>query len=120
MKSFLNQGACLVDLHPITICQNSLYADAGSAGDWSWVPPKAATIGPRDLARAKLVSFWDGFGAGESIWQRFISRLAAHGPVTPSVPASMLQVVKSELILSGSVAAECRTDTSERRVPIQF
>ena len=120
MQSFLNQGSCIVDLHPITICQNCLYADAGSAGDWSWVPPKAATIGPRDLAQAKLVSFWDGFGAGESVWQRFISRLAAHGPVTPAVPASMLQVVKSELILSGIVAADCSVETSERRVPIEF
>ena len=120
MKSFLDQGACIVDLHPITICQNCLYADAGSAGDWSWVPPKAATIGPRDLARSKRVSFWDGFGAGESVWQRFISRLAAHGPVTPRVPASMLQVVESELILSGSVAADCSTETSERRIPIAF
>ena len=120
MASFLEQGASIVDLHPITVCQNSLYADAGSAGDWSWVPPKAATIGPRDLAGAKLVSFWDGFGAGESVWQRFISRLAAHGPVTPRVPASMLQVVKSELILSGSVAADCSSATSERRVPIAF
>ncbi|MDD4019657.1 MAG: hypothetical protein PHV28_17145 [Kiritimatiellae bacterium] len=120
MDSFLEQRACIVDLNPITICQNCLYADAGSAGDWSWVPPKAATIGPRDLARSKLVSFWDGFGAGESVWQRFISRLAAHGPVTPRVPASMLQVVKSELILSGSVAADCSYGTSERRVPIVF
>ncbi|MDD4102929.1 MAG: hypothetical protein PHU80_09925 [Kiritimatiellae bacterium] len=120
MESFLRQGASIVDLHPITVCQNCLYADAGSAGDWSWVPPKAATIGPLDLASSKLVSFWDGFGAGESIWQRFISRLAAHGPVTPRVPASMLQVVKSELILSGSVAADCSCETSERRVPIKF
>ncbi len=120
MESFLKQGTCMVDLHAITVCQNSLYADAGSAGDWSWVPPKAATIGPRDLAGSKLVSFWDGFGAGESVWQRFISRLAAHGPVTPSVPASMLQVVNSELILSGSVAADCSAVTSERRVPIVF
>jgi glucosamine-6-phosphate deaminase len=120
MKSYLTQGTSIVDLHPITVCQNCLYADAGSAGDWSWVPPKAATIGPRDLKNAKLVSFWDGFGAGESVWQRFISRLAAHGPVTPRVPASMLQVVNSELILSGSVAADCSTKTSERRVEIEI
>jgi len=84
------------------------------------VPPKAATIGPRDLARAKLVSFWNGFGAGESIWQRFITRLAVHGPVTPLVPASILQVLNSELILSGAVAADCSTETSERRVPIEI
>ena len=120
IDGYLRQGSRVVDLHPITVCQNSLYADAGSAGDWSWVPPKAATIGPRELAGAKLVSFWDGFGAGESIWQRFISRLAAHGPVTPLVPASILQILRSELVLSGAVAADCSSQTSERKVEIQI
>lgn len=120
MDGFLQQGTRIVDLHPITVMQNCLYADAGSAGDWSWVPPKAATVGPKDLVNSKLVSFWDGFGAGESYWQRFISRLAAHGPVTPLVPASMLQIINSELILSGQIAADCSTETSERRVKIQF
>ncbi len=120
MDGFLDQGARIVDLHPITVMQNCLYADAGSAGDWSWVPPKAATVGPKDLVNSKLVSFWDGYGAGESMWQRFISRLAAHGPVTPLVPSSMLQITKSELILSGPIAADCSEETSERRVPIEF
>jgi len=120
IDGYLQQGARLVDLHPITVCQNSLYADAGSAGDWSWVPPKAYTIGPRDLKNSRLVSFWDGFGCGESYWQRFISRLAAHGPVTPLVPASILQILRSELILSGDVAADCSTETSERARPIQI
>jgi len=120
IDAYLKAGTRLVDLHPITVCQNSLYADAGSAGDWSWVPPKAATIGPRELAGAKRVSFWNGFGCGESMWQRFITRLAAHGPVTPLVPASILQVLDSELILSGAVAADCGAETGERRVPIQI
>lgn len=93
IKAYLKEGARIVELHPITILQNSLYADAGSAGDWSWCPPKAATIGPRDLANSKLVSFWNGFACGDSAWQRFISRLAAHGPVTPLVPASILQIL---------------------------
>ena len=120
IEGYLEQGARIVDLHPITVCQNCLYADAGSAGDWSWVPPKAATIGPRDLKNSKLVSFWDSLRAGESVWQRFISRLAAHGPVTPLVPASILQILDSELILSGAVAADCSTETSERKTEIQF
>lgn len=120
IDGYLQLGTQIVDLSTITLCQNSLYADAGSAGDWSWVPPKAATIGPRDLAGSKLVSFWDGFGAGDSIWQRFISRLAAHGPVTPLVPASILQILRSELILSGSVAADCSTQTSERETEIEI
>ena len=120
IESYLELGSRIIDISTITICQNTLYADAGSAGDWSWRPPKAATIGPRDLKNSKLVSFWNGFGAGESIWQRFITRLAAHGPVTPLVPASILQIINSELILSGNVAADCSTATSERRVEIQF
>ncbi len=120
IDGYLQQGARIVDLHPITICQNSLYADAGSAGDWSWVPPKAATIGPRDLKNSKLVSFWNSLRAGDSVWQRFITRLAAHGPVTPLVPASILQILNSELILSGAVAADCCTETSERETEIQI
>lgn len=120
IDGYLELGSRIVDISTITICQNTLYADAGSAGDWSWCPPKAATIGPRDLKNSKLVSFWDGFGAGEGYWQRFISRLAAHGPVTPLVPASILQIISSELILSGNVAADCSTDTYERAVPMNF
>lgn len=116
MDSFLEQGTCMVDLHIITVCQNCL----GQSGDWSSVPPKAATIGPRDLAGAKLVSFWDSLRAGDAVWQRFITRLAAHGPVTPAVPSSMLQVVNSELLLSGPVAADCDTPTGHRLVPIEF
>jgi len=115
INAYLQAGTRIVELHPITVLQNSLYADAGCAGDWSWCPPKAATIGPRDLAGSKLVSFWDGFGCGDAAWQRFISRLAAHGPVTPLVPASILQILHSQLTLSGKIAADCSTQTGERK-----
>jgi glucosamine-6-phosphate deaminase len=39
-------------------------------------------------------------------WQRFIVRLAAFGPVTPLVPASMLQLAPSELHLTETVAGD--------------
>ncbi len=120
IKGYLELGSRIVDLHPITLCQNSLFADAGCSGDISACPPKAATIGPRDLKNSKLVSFWNGFSYGDVSWQRFISRLAAHGPVTPLVPASILQILNSELTLSGSVAEDCKTETGERRIPIEF
>lgn len=119
IQAYLQAGARLVELHPITICQNSLFCDAGCAGDWSNVPPKAYTIGPRELAGSKLVSFWDGFAYGDVSWQRFISRLAAHGPVTPMVPASILQILNSQLTLSGGVADDCITECGERRTPIE-
>jgi glucosamine-6-phosphate deaminase len=119
MDAFLAAGTRMVDLHPITIAQNSLFCDCACAGDWSACPPRAATIGPRDLAGAKLVHFWDGFGYGDVSWQRFITRLAAHGPVTPRVPASMLQVVESCLTISGSIAQDCDTwEVGERRTAL--
>jgi glucosamine-6-phosphate deaminase len=120
IDEYLELGSRMVDLSMITICQNSLYADGFGAGDWSWGPSKAATIGPRDLKNSKLVSFWDGYGCGDSYWQKFISRLAAHGPVTPLVPASILQILRSELVLSGPVASDCVTQTCERSVAFDF
>ncbi|NOY74354.1 MAG: hypothetical protein GXP32_00995 [Kiritimatiellaeota bacterium] len=120
IDAYLQAGSRLVDLHCITQCQNSLFADAGCAGDLSSCPPKAVTIGPKDLANSKLVSFWDGFSYGDISWQRFITRLAAHGPVTPRVPASILQVIDSELIISGVVAENCATELGERRTAIEL
>ncbi len=115
IQAYLRAGARIADLHPITVCQNVLHPDAGAAGDWSWCPPKAATIGPRELTGAKRVSFWN-----KAPWQRFISRLAAHGPVTPMVPASILQIVNAELILSGAVAADIDYQQGVRAIPFQF
>ncbi len=120
IDAYLKEGARIVDLHPITLCQNSLFCDSFCSGDIASCPPKAATIGPRDLKNSKLVSFWDGFTYGEVSWQRFITRLAAHGPVTPMVPASILQVLKSQLTLSGNIAADCVVESGERRTAIEF
>ncbi|MBT3272842.1 MAG: hypothetical protein HN368_06790 [Spirochaetales bacterium] len=120
IEGYLELGSRMVEISPITMCQNSLFSDAGCAGDISSCPPMAATIGPRDLKNSKLVSFWDGFSYGDVSWQRFISRLAAHGPVTPLVPASILQIMNSELILSGIVADNCNSELGERRTKIEF
>lgn len=120
IDGYLELGSRMVDISPITMCQNSLFADAWCSGDISACPPRAATIGPRDLKNSKLVSFWDGFSYGDISWQRFITRLAAHGPVTPLVPASILQVINSELIISGIVAEDCKTELGERRTKIEF
>ncbi len=58
-------GPRLVDLDPMTIMQNALQS---FSGDWSLVPPKANTIGPREILGARHRSFWlDGdLGAGVS------------------------------------------------------
>jgi glucosamine-6-phosphate deaminase len=120
IDGYLELSSRMVEISPITMCQNSLFADAWCSGDISACPPKAATIGPKDLKNSKLVSFWDGFSYGDVSWQRFITRLAAHGPVTPLVPASILQILNSELIISGSIAEDCKAEIGERRTKIEF
>ncbi|MDP9445020.1 MAG: hypothetical protein M3P83_11990 [Actinomycetota bacterium] len=100
--AFASQGARLVELHPMTIMQNALHT---FGGDWSWVPPKANTIGPRDILAARHRSFWlDGDLGGGVSWQRFIARLVAHGPLTPYVPGSLLQTRPTDYTLLSGVA----------------
>jgi len=102
LTAFRNAGPRLVELHPMTIMQNALHS---FSGDWSWVPPKATTIGPAQILGAKDRSFWlDGDLGGGVSWQRFIARLAAHGPVTPYVPGSLLQTVPGSYTILGGVA----------------
>jgi hypothetical protein len=39
-------------------------------------------------------------------WQRFIGRLATHGPVTSQVPASLLQTAPGEVVFLDAIAAD--------------
>jgi glucosamine-6-phosphate deaminase len=95
-------GARLVELHPMTVMQNALHS---FGSDWSWVPPKANTIGPREVLGARHRSFWlDGDLGGGVSWQRFIARLVAHGPVSEFVPGSVLQTARTDYTVLGSVA----------------
>jgi len=106
MTAYRRAGARTVTLHPMTIMQNALHS---FGGDWSWVPPKANTIGPREILGAAHRSFWlDGdLGNGYS-WQRFIARLVAHGPVSEFVPGSLLQEAGADYTMLGSVADDLK------------
>jgi glucosamine-6-phosphate deaminase len=102
IDAYKQAGARIVELHPMTVMQNALHS---FGGDWSWVPPKAATIGPREVLGARHRSFWlDGDLGGGVSWQRFIARLVAHGPVNEFVPGSLLQETRCDYTLLGSVA----------------
>ena len=112
LRAFSNAGPRLVELHPMTIMQNALQR---CGGDWSWIPPKAATIGPAQILGARVRKFWlDGYLGGGVSWQRFIARLAAHGPVTPLVPASILQTVPTTYTILGAVAEDVVLSVSRR------
>jgi glucosamine-6-phosphate deaminase len=102
LDAYKQAGARLVELHPMTIMQNALHS---FGGDWSWVPPKANTIGPREILGARHRSFWlDGDLGGGISWQRFIARLVAHGPVSELVPGSILQTARTDYTILGNVA----------------
>jgi glucosamine-6-phosphate deaminase len=102
LKAFKQAGPRIVELTPMTIMQNALHS---FGGDWSWVPPKAASIGPAEIVGAKDRSFWlDGYIGGGVSWQRFIARLCAHGYVNTLVPGSLLQTAPGTYTIWGPVA----------------
>ena len=102
IEAYKAAGARHVVLNPITIMQNALHS---FGGDWSWVPPCANTIGPKEILGARHRSFWlDGDLGGGISWQRFIARLVAHGPVSEFVPGSILQTARTDYTILGNVA----------------
>ena len=111
IDEWLNMKARIVDLHPLTVAQNSLHGVFGQSGYIADVPPKAATIGPIDVknARERIEVHALLTNGTFSSWQRMTSRLVLHGPVTPLVPSSMLQTMKTLVLVSDELAApfEC-------------
>ena len=111
MEEYLQQEARIVTLHPLTVAQNSLHGVFGQSGYVADVPPKTATIGPVDVlnARERIEVHALLTNNTFSSWQRMTSRLVLHGPVTPLVPSSMLQLMKTQVYVSEEIAApfEC-------------
>lgn len=107
IDDYLKQDAKVVNLHPLTIAQNSLHGCFGQSGDIGNVPPKAATIGPADIVRAKqrieIHALQTNFTF--SSWQRMTSRLILHGPVTPLMPSSIFQLLDTNVYVSEEIAA---------------
>lgn len=112
LDEYKQAKAQIVELHPMTIMQNALHS---FGGDWSWVPPKAASIAPADIMGARHRSFWlDGMcGPGTNMsWQRFIARLAAHVYPNKYVPGSILQTARTDYTIYGPVANNVEIDMS--------
>ena len=84
----------------------------GKSGNLAAVPPKAATIGPADVINAKhrFDTHAISVHGTTTAWQRFISRLVLHGPVTPLVPESILQTLSTEVYVSETIAQNIETD----------
>jgi len=110
LKEFLGMGARICKLSPFTLAQNSLHGSFGASGNLCAVPPMAATIGPADVVAAKnridfhSLSIHGSFAS----WQRLTTRLCLHGPVTPRMPTSILQLLRTDVWVSESAAADIK------------
>jgi glucosamine-6-phosphate deaminase len=78
------------------------------SGNLCAVPPQAATIGPAEVIAAKhrldlhAITVDGSFAS----WQRLTTRLVLHGPVTPRVPESILQTLRTDVYVSDLLAAD--------------
>jgi len=106
LEEWLKMGSRLVTLSPFTLAQNSLHGTFGMSGDLAAVPPKAATIGPVEIvnARYRMESHSIGIQGTAASWQRMISRLCLHGPVTPQLPSSIHQLLETDVFISENIA----------------
>ena len=108
LEEFMRMDARIVTLHPLTIAQNSLHGIFGCSGDIANVPPRAATVGPADIVRAReRMELHDITTMGTiSSWQRMISRLCLYAPPTPLIPTSFVQLLPTSVYVAESLAIE--------------
>jgi len=106
LEEFLTLGSRIVTEHPLTLAENCLFSSLGGAGDVWNVPPRAATIGPRDVRHARETFERHCIvNADGSSWQKMISRIQLYGPVSMDCPASIMRLGKGVCYVSEAVAA---------------
>ena len=112
IEEWKRMGPKLVTLSPFTLAQNSLHGRFGMSGDLALVPPRAASIGPAQViaAKARLDFNYFTIHSTSTTWQRFITRLAAHGQVTHRVPTSIRQTLRTDFHISDVVAEDIEPD----------
>lgn len=106
LEEWKQMGPRVCTLSPFTIAQNSLHGSFGMSGDLCAVPPKAATIGPAQVIAAKhrIDVHSITIDGSYASWQRLITRLCLHGPVTPLLPTSILQTLRTDVWVSETIA----------------
>ena len=112
LKQWMKMGPRICTLSPYTLAQNSMHGSFGMSGDIAAVPPKAATIGPAEVINAKYrmdIHSITIHGTATS-WQRMMTRLCLHGPVTPRLPTSIHQLLTTDVIVSETAARNIEPD----------
>lgn len=108
LEEWMKIGPRICTLSPFTLAQNSLHGSFGMSGDLSAVPPKAATIGPAQVVEAKhrIDTHAITVHGTMTSWQRLMTRLCLHGPVTPKLPGSIHQLLKTDVLISETAAMD--------------
>lgn len=108
LEEWMKMGPRICTLSPFTLAQNSLHGSFGMSGDISAVPPKAATIGPAQVVESKnrIDTHALTIHGTTTSWQRLITRLCLHGPVTPKLPTSIHQKLKTDVYVSETAALD--------------
>jgi glucosamine-6-phosphate deaminase len=112
LDEWKEMGPRIVTLSPFTLAQNSLHGSFGMSGDIALVPPKAATIGPAQVTGAKHRRQQHALTIHRTstTWQRLTTRLVLHGPVTPLVPESICQTLRTDVVVSETLARNIEPD----------
>ena len=108
LEEWKQMGPRVCTLNPLTVAQISLHGSFGMSGDLAAVPPKAATIGPAQVIAAKHRIDMNALtiDGSDATWQRLITRLCIHGPVTPKLPTSILQTLRTDYWISEAIAQD--------------
>ena len=112
-------GSRLVTPMAEMIAHDSLRGMFGCSGDIGNVPPKAATVGPKDLLAAKEwidLEYLTACG-GSPAHQKFPLRLALFGPICPQNPASLMRLQTGVCYVSPEVAAIPNSDPDYDYLP---
>lgn len=107
MDEFLAMGSRYVTPMLEMVAHDSLRGMFGCSGDIGNVPPCAVTVGPKDLAAAKMhinLEYLSACGGSPSP-QKFPLKLALLGPVCPKNPGSMMRLFPGVCYASVDVAA---------------
>lgn len=112
LESWKRMGSRVCTLSPFSVAQQALHGAFGLSGDVAAVPSKGATVGPAQIIAAKNRVDMHALTVHgtATTWQRLISRLSLHGPVTPQVPTSILQTLRTDVWITETLAADIKAD----------
>ena len=107
MEEFLAMGSRIVTPAEEQMAFDSLRGMFGNSGDIANVPPRTATIGPKDIAAAKLRLVYEYMSAtnGANTLQQPGLKLALLAPLGPQNPASVLRLFPGTVYISDTVAS---------------